>query len=75
MVYAFTKAIQLSSPSPLDNPGLENANVITLILQVMEMAQKGGFSSKDSNQVHIARFPNHFPVFFHQTFPMHITPC
>lgn len=74
VAYAFTKAIQLSLPSPPDNLGLENANVITVMLQVMEVAQKGGFSSKGSNQVHISRSPITSPC-FHQTFPMHITPC
>lgn len=74
MVYAFTKAIQRSTSSPPDNLGLENANVITVTLHVMEMAQKGGFSSKGSNQVHISRSPITSPR-FHQTFPMHITSC
>lgn len=74
MVYAFTKAIQRSTSSPPDNLGLENANVITVMLHVMEMAQKGGFSSKSSNQVHISRSPITSPC-FHQTFPMNITSC
>ena len=50
--------------SSLANPELENANVITVILQVMETTQKRGFSSKGSNQLHISRSPITSPCSF-----------
>lgn len=51
------KQLNWALTSSLANPELENANVITVILQVMERTQKRGFSSKGSNQVHISRSP------------------
>lgn len=73
MVYAFTKAIQLSPPSPLDNLGLENANVITVMLQVMEMAQKGRFFIQGFKSSPYFQVPNHFPMFSSKISNVHHT--